>query len=151
MSVNFNTVPGPVVSFGLSCGHGLTSHRFEDYPAVRTFLDSEAKAHGGTGHLAECGDDFCAAMPIHPIALEADPSPRIPLSGSHAAALLGVLGYPVDGDSISGSDTAENVLDRVLDAQAATTDSTGYIAGRLAELREIAEFSAARGRDVQWA
>jgi hypothetical protein len=151
MSINFNTVPGPVTGFAITCVHGPTSRRFEAYPAVQTFLQGELDAHGGTGHLAECGDDFCAAMRMSVVALEADPSPRIQLSGSNAAALLRLLGYPVDGDSISGSDTAGNVLDRVLAAQANDTDSTGYTAGRLAELRGIAEFSAARGRGVQWA
>jgi hypothetical protein len=147
MSVSFNTVPGPVVGFTLTCGHGPTRHRFVDYAAVREFLNTEAKAHGGTGHLAECGDEFCATMPVQSLALEADPSPSLRLSnGGAAAALLRLLGYPVDGYSFSGSDTAGNVLDRVLDAQAADPDS-----GPLADLRGIAEFSAARDRDVQWA
>jgi hypothetical protein len=151
MSTTFSAVPGPVTGFAISCVHGPTSHRFETYPAVQTFLNDEKEAHGGTGHLAECGDDFCAAMLMSSTALEADPSPMIRLSGSNAAALLRLLGYPVDGYSISGSDTASNLLGRILAAEAAETDSTGYTAGRLAELREIAEFSAARGREVQWA
>jgi hypothetical protein len=151
MSVNFNTVPGPVTGFAITCVHGPTSRRFDTYPAVQAFLQAEMDAHGGTGHLAECGDDFCAAMRMSVEALEADPSQRMQVSGSNAAALLRLLGYPVDGYSVSGSDTAENVLDRVLAAQDANTDSTGYTAGRLAELRGIAEFSATRGRGVQWA
>jgi hypothetical protein len=57
----------------------------------------------------------------------------------------------VDGYSVAGSDAAGNFLGRVLAAQAEDTDSAGYVAGRLAELHGIAEFSAARGRDVQWA
>lgn len=149
MSVSFNTVPGPVVGFTLVCGHGSTGHRFADYAAVQDFLTTEAKAHGGTGHLAGCGDEFCAAMPVQSQALEADPSPAMKLSGGTAAALLSVLGYPVGGETVAGSDSAGNVLDRVLAAQAA--GPIGATADRLAELREIAEFSAARGRDVQWA
>lgn len=149
MGVNFNTVPGPVVGFALTCAHGMTSHRFEDYPAVRTFLDAEYQAHRGTGHLAECGDEFCAAMPVHSVALEADPSPSIRVSESHAAHLVRLLGYPVGDESVSGSDSAEGFLGRVRAAQA-TADS-GYVEVRLEELHEIGEFSAARGRDVQWA
>lgn len=149
MSVNFNTVPGPVTEFALTCGHGMTSHRFADYPAVRTFLDAEHKAHGGTGHLAECGDDFCAAMPVHSVALEADPSPRVRVSGSHAAQLVRLLGYPVGEESVSGSDSAESFLGRVRAAQA--TANGGYVEARLEELHAIGEFSAARVRDVQWA
>lgn len=151
MSVAFNTVPGPVTAFAISCVHGPTEHRFESYPAVQAFLQAELDAHGGTGHLASCGDEFCAAMRMSVEPLEADPSPRMNVSGSNAAALLRLLGYPVDGYSVSGSDAAQNFLGRVLAAQADNTDSTGYAAGRLAELHSIAEFSAARGRDVQWA
>lgn len=151
MSVSFNTVPGPVTEFAISCVHGTTEHRFENYQAVQSFLQSELDAHGGTGHLAVCGDEFCTAKRMSVEPLEADPSPRMNVSGSSAGALLRVLGYPVDGYSVSGSDTAGNFLGRVLAAQAADTDGTGYTAGRLAELHSIAEFSAARGRDVQWA
>lgn len=149
MSVSFNTVPGPVTGFALSCVHGTSAHRFEDYTAVRTFLDAEYQAHRGTGHLAECGDDFCAAMPVHPVALEADPSPSMRVSGSHASQLVRLLGYPVGEDSTSGSDTAESFLDRVLTAREAVHGA--YVQGRLEELQVIGEFSAARGRDVQWA
>jgi hypothetical protein len=151
MSVSFNAVPGPVTAFAISCVHGPTGHRFESYPAVQLFLQTELDTHGGTGHLATCGDEFCAAMRMSVTPFEADPSPRMNVSGSNAGALLRLLGYPVGGDSVSGSDTAGNFLDRVLAAQAEDTDSTGYTAGRLAELYGIAEFSAARGRDVQWA
>ena len=151
MSVSFNTVPGPVTAFAISCVHGPTEHRFEAYPVVQSFLQTELDTHGGTGHLADCGDEFCAAMRMSVVALEADPSPRMNVSGSNAAALLRLLGYPVDGYTVAGSDTAGNFLGRVLAAQADDTDSTGYTAGRLAELHGIAEFSAARGRDVQWA
>jgi hypothetical protein len=149
MSTTFSTVPGPVTGFAISCVHGPTEHRFESYPAVQAFLQTELDAHGGTGHLAACGDDFCAAMRMSVEPLEADPSPRMNVSGSNAVALLRLLDYPVDG--YSGSDTAGDFLGRVLAAQADDTDSTGYTAGRLAELHGIAEFSAARGRDVQWA
>ncbi|QOT19305.1 hypothetical protein [Paenarthrobacter sp. YJN-5] len=88
-------------------------------------------------------------MSVEP--LEADPSPRMNVSGSSAGALLRLLGYAVDGYSVSGSDTAGNVLGRIQAAHAANTDGSGYVAARLAELHSIAEFSAARGRDVQWA
>jgi hypothetical protein len=151
MSVSFNTSPGPVTGFAISCVHGPTEHRFENYPAVQAFLQTELDVHGGTGHLATCGDEFCAAMRMSVEPLEADPSPRMNVSGSSAATLLRLLGYPVDGYSVSGSDTAGKFLGRVLAAQADDTDSTGYTAGRLAELHGIAEFSAARGREVQWA
>lgn len=145
MSVTFNTVMGPVTAFAISCVHGPTEHRFESYPAVQAFLQTELDTHGGTGHLAECGDDFCSAMRMSVEALEADPSPRMSVSNSNARALLNRLGY-----SYSGSDDAGSFLDHVLAAQAANKDS-GYTAGRLAELRAIAEFSVARGRQVQWA
>lgn len=150
MSVSFNTAPGPITSFAIACVHGPTESRFESYREVQSFLQAELDAHGGTGHLAECGDEFCAALRMSVEPLEADPSPRVQVSGSNAATLLRLLGYPMDGYSISGTDTAENFLARVQEAQAATSGSS-YVAGRLAELNGIAEFSAARGRDVQWA
>lgn len=153
MSVTFNTVMGPVTGFALTCPHenGMTAHRFETYQSVQAFLEAELDTHGCTGHLAVCGDDNCAAMRISVEALEADPSPQMRVTGSNAVTLLRLLGYGVDGYAISGSDNAASFLDRVLAAEAADTDSTGYTAGRLAELRGIAEFSAARGREVQWA
>jgi hypothetical protein len=150
MSVTFNTAMGPVTGFSISCVHGPTEHRFESYPAVQAFLQTELDAHGGTGHLAACGDDFCAAMRMSVEALEADPSPRMRVSGSNAVSLLRLLDYPVDGYSVSGSDSAGSFMSRVRAAQAANAES-GYTADRLLELRAIAEFSAARGRQVQWA
>lgn len=149
MSVTFNTVPGPVIEFALTCGHGTTGHRFPDYPAVRTFLEAEHETHGGTGHLAECGDDFCAVLPVHPVGLEADPSPQMRVAGAHAGQLVRLLGYPVGEYATSGSDTAGGFLDRVLAAREAVHGD--YVQARLEELQVIAEFSASRGRDVQWA
>ncbi|MFB9714226.1 hypothetical protein [Arthrobacter methylotrophus] len=150
MSTTFSAVPGPVTGFAISCVHGPTDHLFESYPAVQEFLQAELDAHGGTGHLAGCGNDFCAAMRMSIEALEADPSPRMRVSNSNGGALASLLGYPADGYSVSGSDTAEVFRDRVLAAQSTNSDS-GYTADRLVELLDIAEFCAARGRDVQWA
>ncbi|WP_422758980.1 hypothetical protein [Paenarthrobacter sp. C1] len=151
MSVSFNTVPGLVTAFAIACVHGPTEQRFDSYRAVQSFLQAELDIHGGTGHLAQCGGEYCAAMRMSVEPLEADPSPRLSVSGSNAVTLLRLLGYPVDGYSVSGSDTAENFLARVQDAQGATGCGSSYLAGRLAELRAIAEFSSTRGRDVQWA
>lgn len=164
MSAQFSATIGPIKGFVLKCGHGPTSHRFDTFPEAQTFLQAEYDTHGGrTGHLAECGDEFCEAMLMSIEAVEEDPSPYLGVSYSNARHLLNLLGYGPETSAIGGSDNAEAFLGRVLaalavnPADAGIPSSTaangrpeGYSEICLERLHEVATFAVSRGRDVQW-
>jgi hypothetical protein len=174
VSVTFEATPSASSGFALTCGHenGVTEHRWGAYSDAAEFLQKELDEHGGTGHLAVCGDEDCQYQRMFTHAILVDPSPELNVSGSNAIHLLGLLGIEVeDGGHPIGSMLAQDFLGRVLVAQAinpadagvpATESrcrgilvvdcgrSEGYADRRLAVLREVAEFGVDRGRDIQW-
>ncbi|QOD05789.1 hypothetical protein [Pseudarthrobacter sp. BIM B-2242] len=172
MSATFSAEIGPIKGFTLKCVHGATKHHFDTFIKAQTFLQAEKDEHGGTGHLAECGDEFCEAMLMSIEAVEEDPSPAVRVSYHNARHLLDLLGYGHETSVVGGSDTAENFLGRVLvalavnpaDAGVPATSSKnagspemihcgrreGYSEDHLEALREVANFAASRGRAVQW-
>lgn len=177
MSVTFGTSPSAVAGFAFTCCHdnGVTEHRYGSYSDAQEFLQAELDAHGCTGHLAVCGDEWCAGsmLFIHPI--QVDPAPELNVSSQNAIHLLGLLGIPFDAEdgAIAGSMPAEDFLGRVLMAQAVNPADAGvpartlpseggatvincgrregYSEDRLAPLHELAEFAVSRGRTIQWA
>lgn len=157
MSATFCATIGPIKGFVLKCGHGATDHFFDTFVQAQSFLQAEKDAHGGTGHLAICGDEFCEAMLMSIEAVEEDPSPFLGVSYHNARHLLNLLGYGSDTSAIGGSDNGEAFLGRVLVALAANPADAvesarpeGYSEACLERLREVATFAASRGRDVQW-
>jgi hypothetical protein len=172
MTIRFSTEMGPIAGFAFTCGHdnGTTEHRFGTYRDARAILLAEIDAHGVAGGLAVCGDDYCRVGLMHTVAVEADPAPSFGAGGSNTAHLLKLLGLPSTPDEdgcFFGSMPAQDFLDRVLAAQAASVDyrvpafaaagpsihvgrRPGYAEQRLADLRAIAEFGVSRGRTVQW-
>lgn len=174
MSVTFGTSPSAVSGFAFTCGHdnGVTEHRYGSYTDAAEFLQTERDAHGNTGHLAVCGDEWCAAsgMFIHPI--QTDPAPDVNVSNHNALHLLDLLGITVeDGEPPMGSMSAEDFLGRVLLAQAVNPADAGvpatategagstvihcgrregYSEARLGDLHALAEFAVSRGRTIQW-
>ena len=173
MSVTFSA-PGPIAGFAFTCGHdnGLTERRFGTYADAVAFRQAELDAHGDTGHLTICGDEYCANCPMFIVAVESDPSPSMNVSEANARHLAGLLGYGEDSESPGGCATGEDFLGRILLAQAVnpadagvpvtTTRASGgltlidcgrapgYSEDRLAALRELADFAADRGRTIQW-
>lgn len=124
-------------------------------------------------HLDGCTDEDCLYYGPYIEALEESPSPSINVSSMNARALLDVLGITREEcpDLVGGEDP-EAFLGRVLMAQAvAPADAgipateaagpgarfidcgrdEGYIDERLAQLRSLANFCVAEGRDVVWA
>lgn len=175
MSVTFEATLSAISAHALTCGHdnGVTEHRWGSYADAAEFLRNELDEHGGTGHLAVCGDEDCQYQRMFTHAIEVDPSPEVNLTTTNSLHLLGLLGIEAeDGEHPVGSMPAQDFLGRVLIAQAVNpvdagqpvTESTaesgmkiidcgrneGYSDHRLAELREIAEFGLDRGRDIQW-
>jgi hypothetical protein len=177
MSVTFTTEMSPITGFTLDCGvhdNGTTEHRFGNYSDAEAFLQGELDAHGCTGHLAVCGDDFCESSRMFIHATEEAPAPQVNVSNDNAKHLLALLGSTVEyGGEMCGGMSGEDFLGRVLMAIAvAPSDAgvpsyenrseggmtmvmcgrrAGYTEGRLEELRELAEFSVATGRPIQWA
>lgn len=138
MSVTFSPELGPLTGYTFTCGHedALTEHRFGTYQDAEEFLRTELDAHGNTGHLAVCGDDYCAASRMFIIGLEAEESPEVNISDVNGCHVLGLLGYEC-GD-LSGSDTAEGFLGRVLVALAvnpfdAGVPATTTVGGRIVD------------------
>lgn len=174
MTIHFGTSVGPIAGYAFTCGHdnGTTEHRFGTYADASSFLQVELDTHGFTGGLSVCGDaDYCGTGRMHILAVETDQAPSFSATGANTAHLLGLLGLPSAPDEdgcFFGSLPAQDFLDRVLLAQAATTDTRvpalvgaapvsihlgrgpGYAELRLAELRAIAEFAVSHGRTVQW-
>lgn len=174
MSVTFSAGFGPTTGYTFECGvHDATSpHVFSTYEEADDFRIMEHAKHGGTGHLAACGDEFCAAMPVFVKVVEDHPSPEVNISSLNARHILGVLGFGDDAD-LSGSAQPADMLGRILMAEAinpadagipatSTTSSggmvmvecgrvTGYTEGILSRLHEVVEFATAHGREVQWA
>lgn len=174
MSVTFETTPSAVAGFAFTCGHenGVTEHRYGSYKDAAEFLQAEFDAHGGTGHLAVCGDEDCQFMPMFTHAIQKDPAPDVNVSNTNALHLLDLLGVAVeDGEPLMGSMSAEDFLGRVLVARAVSPAdagvpatviagagatvihcgrSEGYSDTRLGQLHALAEFAVSRGRTIQW-
>lgn len=194
MSVTFTTSMSDITGFTLDCGvhdNGTTDHRFGTFADAEAFLRAELDAHGCTGHLAVCGDEFCEGSRMFIHAIEEAPAPQVNVSNINAKHLLTLLGSePLNeyGDvdlcgGMSGADFMGRILmaiaiaptdegtptyeDTYVDGHEAPSEEggalavktmtvvmcgrrEGYSEGRLEELRQLAEFSIATGRDIQW-
>lgn len=179
MAVDFTTEMSAITAFTFTCGHdnGMTEHRFGTYADAAAFHKAEQDTHSGTGHLAVCGDEDCAYQGMLITGIEEAPAPSINVGDRNGMHLLDLLGIESEGDDEYGyqpfgSMSGEDFLGRVLLAQAiAPADAgrpaiehrteggmtviegarrEGYSEDRLTELRELAEFSIATGRKVQW-
>lgn len=140
---------------------------------MRDRLRAELDAHGKTGHLAVCGDEWCAASRMFIHTIQVDPAPDVNVTTTNAIHLLGLLGIAVEeGEHPMGSMAADDFLGRVLMAQAVNPADAGvpartlpseggatvincgrregYSEDRLQQLHELAEFAVSRGRTVQW-
>lgn len=103
------------------------------------------------------------------ITITTNGGPTINMNNGNAAQILGLLGLPFDGDW--GEASAQDFLGRVLIAIAlvdtASTDRhgtfdasngrwvdcgrhPGYLAGRLAELHQLAEQAATNNTPITW-
>lgn len=179
MAVDFTAEMSAITAFAFTCGHdnGMTEHRFGTYDDAAAFLLAEMATNPTTGHLAVCGDEDCAYQTMLITGIEEAPAPRINVADRNGMHLLDLLGIESEGDDEFGyqpfgSMSGEDFLGRVLMAQAiAPADAgrpavehrseggmtvieggrrEGYSEDRLTELRELAEFSIATGRKVQW-
>jgi hypothetical protein len=179
MSVDFTAEMSAITAFTFTCGHdnGMTEHRFGNYADAAAFYRAEQDANSGTGHLAVCGDEDCAYSSMLITGIEEVPAPSVNVSDRNGMHLLDLLGIESEGDDEFGcqpfgSMSGEDFLGRVLMAtavspadagRASTTERAeggatvidcgrraGYSEDRLAQLRELAEFSIATGRKVQW-
>lgn len=114
MSVTFY-VELPVQGYTLQCSCGdAQSGVFGTY--------ADARAHLDAGNTLVCGDDFCAAYPTSVSAVQAN-APEVNLSNVNARHILGVLGY--ETEDLCGSATADDLLGRILIAQAINPTDEG--------------------------
>jgi hypothetical protein len=176
MSVTFTAELSAIVAWAFTCGvhdNGVTEHRFGSHADAEAFLKAELDAHGCTGHLAVCGDQYCKTDRMFAHGIEEAPSPELNVSKWNAPVLLGLIGITADDDDeLVGSMDAEQFLGAVMMAQAINPADAGVPAtearsegglrvidcgrregwsdDRLDALREIAEFAVATGRKVQW-
>lgn len=124
-------------------------------------------------HLDGCTDEDCLYYGPYVEALEESPFPGINVTSVNARALLDVLGITREEcPDLVGGEAPEAFLGRVLMAQAVNPADAGvaasevpgpgarsidlgrdegYIDERLAQLRSLAEFCVAEGREVIWA
>lgn len=180
MSVTFSAAMGPITDYRIGCGNPfcenrMTDHSFTTWTEANAFLQAELDTHGCTGHLAVCGDEYCEAMRMQIHLIEDAPSPAINCSEENAQHLLQILGFQSEEDghiSRCGTATGEDLMGRILMATAvnpadegvpSTTTRgeggmlligggrrTGWTEDYLEGLREVAEFSIATGREVNW-
>lgn len=120
-----------------------------------------------SGMKSECGDPYCyQSATVEP----AVAVPEVQMSNSNAVTLLSVLGLASGedfSDYCTGAISAENLLGRILIAQAVNpadegTDafsegnmvycgrSEGYTEAKLSQLAEVAEYASQRCLTIQW-
>lgn len=125
-----------------SCGAARSEQQFATYAEAYSFaFESETRP-------VVCGDDFCAAWPVAPTAVEAiavDASAQdVQLSGTNAARILDVMGIGEDVHSMDAQDFLGHV------ATARVASDSGYVSGVLAALEGIAVFAETHDRKVMW-
>lgn len=165
MAVIFTAEASPITGYRIgceTCPNGLTDHSFTDFPAALTFMQTERATHGGsTAHLSTCEDPFCAALGPDILEVEEDPAPKIAVLFAQGRPLLRALGIHPDADGhlpLRGALDPEDFRARVTAAQAAAPrderDPAGnpatFTLDRLADLRELADFTVRTGRKMQW-
>lgn len=125
-----------------SCGAARSEQQFATYAEAYSF------AFEGETRPVACGDDFCAAWPVAPTAVEVIPvdasAQDVQLTGTNAARVLGVMGISEDVHSMD----AHDFLGRVTTARVASED--GYVSSVLSALEGIAVFAENHDRKVMW-
>lgn len=173
MSIDFTTDSGSVL------GHAVTDRcggreEFATYDAATERLVA-VRDHGAVlAGSKPSGDDYFDAYDVHNPSIEAiveDLAPVVNMCNRNAcfvAAALGIL--PVDGE-LWGSTSPADFLGRVMLAQAVSPADegvpgyahpgtggrfiegdrpSGYLQDRLVQLRDLADWAIAHGRDSIW-
>lgn len=143
MSVTFTAEMSPITAWAFTCAHpeednGVTGHRFGSYQEAEAFLLEEQAMHGGTGHLATCGDEYCAYSGMFFHTIESDPAPEVNVSIFNAVHILNLLGIPATiDDELVGSMDPTDFLGRILMAEAINPADAGVPATLGGEQRLI--------------
>ena len=169
MSITFAPEMAPIIGYRLTDHLGGLSGLIADYEAASAALE-ELNDSGAT--LPGCTDTETArayGATITAVTVDGDDAPGVNMSNANARTLLDLLGF--DGEEDCGDCPADDFLGRVLVAAALSAADegmpayeaagnprmvecgrrAGYIPAQLDQLREVAEWAAAQGRDVQWA
>ena len=158
MSVTFTVFTQPL-GWAISCSCGSVNY-VTSYVSYRDAYDAL-----GVGVAPACGDELCGSYNCSVIGIEAETVPEVNMANGNARHVLDLLG--LDTEDACGSVTGEDMLGRVLMAQAvAPTDEgtptytdgimtnigrwAGYSESRLAEIESVARFAIERELEVQW-
>ena len=177
MSVTFTTTESAVIGFVAECGHGQ-GVPFDSYEDASMWLEMFNAApynlDGCTDDL--CLEYPPSISPVH----EGGTSPKVNMANGNVVEIFKVLGLlsdapdnaDVDDAFQGGSLSAEDFMGRIVIAEAMapisparpTVESQssqgarfiecglpeGYMQGRIADLRVVAEYAIANNRDIQW-
>lgn len=169
MSVTFSIAPSVLIEdkwvLECDCGYKKSEQQYASH--------EEAVASLETVEKLLCGDDYCAASGMHvTFAPQEGDDLSINLSNMNARVVMESLGYSNDEQIAFGDATGEDFLGRILTALALAPEDEGmpsyadekegqatmiycgrrpgYLQERLEQLRALAEFSVATGRQIQW-
>jgi hypothetical protein len=171
MSTTFYAEMSPIIGHRVHCNcEDVAGETYGDYQDAGDRLVALREKQE---RLDGCTDEDCLYYGPYIQALEESPSPEINVTSVNARALLDVLGITREEcPDLVGGEAPDAFLGRVLMAQAVNPADAGvpaaevpgpgarfidcgrdegYIDERLGQLRTLAEFCVAEGREVVWA
>lgn len=169
MTITFAPEMAPIIGYRLTDLLGGQSGLIADYEAASAELTA---LEASQEVLPGCTDPETALMygaTIILVTTDGDDAPEVNMSNANARILLDLLGFGTE--EVCGDCSAADFLGRVLVAAALSPADegmpaytaagnprmvecgrrAGYIPAQLDQLRVVAEWAAAQGRDVQWA
>ena len=140
-----------------SCGETVLSDTFSDFSSAFEVLPTYSNT---------CADEFCATYPARIVAIE-DERLSFNVSNTNAAYIFDALGVVDEDERMSGAMPADDLLGRVLLAEAISPSDAGlpaftegsvtycgrpagYLDEKLTALREIASYARTEKVLVVW-